>query len=266
VISNPAEDEERAVDPMMKRKVAGGVAALVVLAGAGGAYAVAGTGSDARGARGADRNAFLDDVAKRLHVSRSELTAALKGATAAQLDREVAAGRLTRQQADEIKRHVDSDGDGPLGGPGFHGGPRLGGPPPGAMPYGGPPGPPAAPGSPPPPPPNGAPRRMPRALPPPGFQRRGAHRGPDGPGGPLGAVFDAAAKYLGVTRAQLGRELWSGKSLADVAKAKGKDVAGLKDAISNAFKGQLDELVNRKGIGGGMAGPPRHAVGPRRHP
>ncbi|MGZ8695677.1 MAG: hypothetical protein ACXWYS_09585 [Gaiellaceae bacterium] len=50
------------------------------------------------------------------------------------------------------------------------------------------------------------------------------HHGP-GPG------LDAAATYLGVTEAQLHTALESGKTLADVAKANGKTVSGLVDAM-----------------------------------
>ena len=64
--------------------------------------------------------------------------------------------------------------------------------------------------------------------------------------GPMHKIFDAAADYLGLTPRALRRELFSGKSLADVAKEHGKDVDGLKDAIAGAVRGQLDELVNRK--------------------
>ena len=53
-----------------------------------------------------------------------------------------------------------------------------------------------------------------------------------GPGhGPFGAGLDAAATYLGLTRAQLGRQLMNGRSLADVAKAQGKPVDGLEQAM-----------------------------------
>src|SRR5215212_4786980 len=43
--------------------------------------------------------------------------------------------------------------------------------------------------------------------------------------------LDAAAMYLGVTEEQLRTDLAGGKSLADVAKAKGKSVEGLVDAL-----------------------------------
>src|SRR5262245_15338256 len=43
----------------------------------------------------------------------------------------------------------------------------------------------------------------------------------------VGAGLDAAAKYIGITEAQLRTELQNGKSLGEVAKAHGKTVDGL---------------------------------------
>jgi hypothetical protein len=48
-------------------------------------------------------------------------------------------------------------------------------------------------------------------------------------------VMKAAADYLGLSQAQLRSQLQSGKSLADVAGARGKTVSGLKDAILAAM-------------------------------
>lgn len=48
-------------------------------------------------------------------------------------------------------------------------------------------------------------------------------------------VLSAAADYLGLSQAQLQAQLHSGKSLADVARAQGKPVSGLKDAILAAM-------------------------------
>ena len=118
---------------MLKRKVAIGAAGIVVLAGAGGTYAATHrTGAD-------ERQAFLDDAAKRLNVSPKALDDALKGAFSDRLDAAVTAGRLTRAQADEIKQRLEADGlpflggpkpfpggHGPFPGPGSHGGPLFG--------------------------------------------------------------------------------------------------------------------------------------------
>jgi hypothetical protein len=72
---------------------------------------------------------------------------------------------------------------------------------------------------------------------------------PGGPGGPGGhghhGPFDPAAisAYLGLTDAQLRTQLESGKSLADVAKAQGKTVSGLEDAIVAAATKDIDAAV-----------------------
>src|SRR3954453_10092448 len=66
------------------------------------------------------------------------------------------------------------------------------------------------------------------------------------PPGPIGGGLDAAAKYLGLTDAQLSMRLRSGKSLAQIAADQNKSVQGLKDALDAEFKKHLDELVNAK--------------------
>jgi hypothetical protein len=73
----------------------------------------------------------------------------------------------------------------------------------------------------------------------------GLHRaiffGPDAPA-------TAAAKYLGLTRAQLRQQLQSGKSLAEITKAQGKTTAGLEQAITASIKARLDKAVANKRI------------------
>jgi hypothetical protein len=58
-----------------------------------------------------------------------------------------------------------------------------------------------------------------------------------------GKSLDAAATFLGLTEAQLRTELSSGKSLADVAKAKGKSTDDLKAAMKTAITSELDQAV-----------------------
>src|SRR5689334_16212497 len=65
------------------------------------------------------------------------------------------------------------------------------------------------------------------------------HRGPFGGFG----LFEDAATYLGVTEAQLRTDIDAGKTLADVAKARGKSVSGLVDALVAAQKQRLDAAV-----------------------
>ena len=71
----------------------------------------------------------------------------------------------------------------------------------------------------------------------PGFGHRG------GPFGGPGETMAAAATYLGLTEAQLDTQLDSGKTLAQIAKAQSKTVAGLKAAMLAAAKTQLDAAV-----------------------
>lgn len=97
-----------------------------------------------------------------------------------------------------------------------------------------------------------------------------AHMRQNGAPGPLGPRrphprppfmegIRAAAKYLGLTPAQLRTQLDSGKSLAQVAKDRNKSVDGLKAAIKDALRGKLDtrvdKLVNRTGPPEGREGP-----------
>jgi hypothetical protein len=56
----------------------------------------------------------------------------------------------------------------------------------------------------------------------------------------------AAAKYLGTTELQLFQQLGAGKSLAQIAKAKGKSVSALKAAMLAAIKARLDRAVAAK--------------------
>jgi hypothetical protein len=55
--------------------------------------------------------------------------------------------------------------------------------------------------------------------------------------------LDAAASYLGVTEAALRAELAEGQTLAEVAKAKGKSVDGLVDALVAEAKQDLEQAV-----------------------
>jgi hypothetical protein len=172
-----------------KRRLVVAATGAAVLAGAGGAYAAGQSGSAATPPKPADRaaeqKAFLDDVAKRLDVTRERLDAALKGAAEARIDAAVAAGRLTKEQGEEAKLRLQ--GGLPLLGPG------------------------------------------------PGPMGQGFHHdfGP----------FDGAADYLGLTEEQLREQLHSGKSLADVAKARNKSVDGLKAALKSELAKRLDEAV-----------------------
>jgi hypothetical protein len=62
-------------------------------------------------------------------------------------------------------------------------------------------------------------------------------------GGP-GEIMSAAAKALGISEAELFRQLRQGKSLEAIAKASGKDYADVKAAIRAAVKSDLDDAVD----------------------
>jgi hypothetical protein len=191
------------VQRSLKRNLVIGLAALGVAAFAGGAYAA--TQSSAPNTR----QAFLNDVAKRLHVTPQQLTQALNGATNDQLQAAVKAGRLTQAQADRLAQRLKQNGTAPAipFGFGFGLGPRF------IHPHG------------------------------PGFPG-----GPGMFGGRFGAPLElpAAASYLGLTNAQLFQQLASGKSLAQIATSKGKTAGGLEQAMTNSIKTRLDRLVANK--------------------
>ena len=77
--------------------------------------------------------------------------------------------------------------------------------------------------------------------------------------GGTGNWLTTAATYVGITEAALRTELATGKSLADVAVAHGKDRAGLVAALTAAASTQIQTLVDTKnplpaGRGGGPGG------------
>lgn len=78
-------------------------------------------------------------------------------------------------------------------------------------------------------------------LPPPGGP--GGRGGPGGHGHGFGPGLEAAASALGLTEDQLRTELRSGKSLADVAKAKGVSVDTLISKLVAAAKAKIAERV-----------------------
>ena len=165
------------------------IAGTTVLALSGATYAVAqGLGGDDPKK---EREAFLNDAAERLDVQPEELTKALKDAAIARIDQAVKDGRITQEQADEMKQRIEENGV-PIG-PGGHG--------------------PGGPG--------------------------GHHHGPP-PG------MDAAADYLGLSPQELREQLGDDKSLADIAKEKGKSVDGLKDAMKKAIEADLKKAVEDK--------------------
>lgn len=174
----------------MRRHKLAILAAIVAAASlAGGAYAATQSG-------GNPRQAFLNDAARRLHVTPAQLQAALTGAAIDRLNAAVKAGRLTQAQANALEQRIRSGHAlGPMGfglRRHFFGGPRLLGPP--------------------------------RPLGPPPQLR-------------------AAATYLGLSTQQLVDQLRAGRTLSQIAKAHGKSVTGLEQAMLAAFRSRLDRAV-----------------------
>lgn len=167
----------------MRRKVIAGAAAALAVGGAGAGVAA----TKLTQSPSAESKAVINDAAKTLGVEPSKLDAALKRAIENRIDAAVAAGRLTKEQGQELKQRVES-GDFPLFGP-----PAFG----------------------------------------PGF----------GAPHPFFHGLDAAATYLGLTQAQLESRVDSGKTLAQIAKAEGKSVDGLKAAMLKDAQAKLDAAV-----------------------
>ena len=111
---------------MTRRKkltfAAGAAAAALLVAGLGAAGAIAASGMFSPGE---ESKAVIDDAASQLGVEPSELSDALKQALKNRVDEALDDGRLTQEQADELKARIDAD-DYPLlfGRAGHH---RLGG-------------------------------------------------------------------------------------------------------------------------------------------
>jgi hypothetical protein len=164
------------MDRKLTLKVGAGVAAAAAVAGGGAAIAADRLGSSS------ESQAVVNDAAKQLGVTPSALTAALKKALENRVDAAVAAGRLTKEQGNELEQRIES-GDLPL----FFG-------------------------------PRGGPHEHFREL-------------------------DAAASYLGLTEEQLETQLENGKSLAQVAKDRGKSVDGLIQALVDQATKRLDAAV-----------------------
>jgi hypothetical protein len=97
-----------------KTKLVSVIAALALVAIAGGAYAATQSSTT-------PRQAFLNDAAKRLNVSPAKLRSALQGALIDRLNAAVAAGRITKAQATAIEKRIQQGGRVGLGARGFFG-------------------------------------------------------------------------------------------------------------------------------------------------
>ena len=92
----------------LSKKLAIPAAALVVLGGAAGAVAAT------QGSSGGGRQAYLDDLAQRLNVSPTTLTADMRAALTDRINAAVAAGRITQAQANAIEARIAQGGAAPF--------------------------------------------------------------------------------------------------------------------------------------------------------
>jgi hypothetical protein len=102
------------------KKLVAVVAGVVLLSGGAGAFAATQLSSN-------PRQAYLNDVARRLHVTPAALTSAMKQAMIDQINAAQKAGKLTAAQASAAESRIKSGHTiGGFGGPGGPGGPRPG--------------------------------------------------------------------------------------------------------------------------------------------
>jgi hypothetical protein len=98
-----------------KRTVAGMLGALAVLGGGGLAIAASGDGAGSP-------TEFLNAVARHLGVTPQELEDATKAAAVDQVNAALEEGRITEEQANELKERIEAGDVPPFFGPGFFGG------------------------------------------------------------------------------------------------------------------------------------------------
>jgi AraC-like DNA-binding protein len=173
---------------------------------------VVGLGGSALASSSSAGNTFFDDVARHLGVSPAKLQTAINQAEVDRLNQLVKQGRLTKAQAAAMEKRMQQHHGMPFGP--FGGGPF-------ATPFGGPH-------------PFGSHHFRGHGLPMPFFF------------GPPMDSLETAASYLGISPQALGSDLRSGRTLAAIAKAKGKSVSGLVQAMLAAAKKQLDSAVAAK--------------------
>jgi len=97
-----------------KKVLAATVAGLAV---AGGGAAIAASQTDSPG------SSFLDSVAEHLGISSQELEDATKAAAIDEVNQALEDGKITQEQADELRERIDADDYPLLFGRGGHGGP-----------------------------------------------------------------------------------------------------------------------------------------------
>ena len=86
----------------LNKKLVIGATGLLLLGGAGGAVAATQSWGSS------PRQAYVNDVAKRLNVSPSALTSAMKAAAIDRINAAVAAGRLTQAEGNTLKQRIQN--------------------------------------------------------------------------------------------------------------------------------------------------------------
>jgi hypothetical protein len=90
------------VKSSLNKKLVIGASGLMLLVGAGGAVAAT------QSSGSSPRQAYVNDVAKRLNVSPSALSNAMKAAAIDRINAAVAAGRLTQAEANTLKQRIQN--------------------------------------------------------------------------------------------------------------------------------------------------------------
>src|SRR6185436_1629996 len=96
------------MDTNGKRKLVVGVAAGLLLVGAGGAFAAGRLSSPKE-----ENQAVINDAAKQLGIEPAKLSAALTKALQNRVDAAVKAGRISKAEGDALKARI-ATGDAPL--------------------------------------------------------------------------------------------------------------------------------------------------------
>jgi uncharacterized protein YidB (DUF937 family) len=96
----------------LKRKVVAGTVAALAVGGTGAGIAA----TQFRSSPSEESKAVISDAAKQLGVQPDELSSALKKALEGRVDAAAGAGRITKAEADDLKKRIESN-DFPLFGP-----------------------------------------------------------------------------------------------------------------------------------------------------
>ncbi|MGQ7890820.1 hypothetical protein [Paenibacillus sp. WC2504] len=95
-----------------------------------------------------------------------------------------------------------------------------------------------------------------------GPEGRGDHRGPGGPGFGMFGNPEALTQILGITQEELRTELEAGKSIADVASAKGISEDDLISKIKDSMTDGIKKQVEQKGFVGPKGKPSKEEAAP----